>query len=314
MKIVSIKGSIKTTRSLHRGFEQLGDSYTIAETINDPIIQDADYFLQTNLIKPKIAQSPQRREAYNYILNSKKPFLVLESPVFRRFPELKYTRLGWWSYKWNDGIFGNENSPSDRWNKFSKESGIVLKDWHSPGDSILIMCQKEGDSSLINLYSKYNSYYDWVEDIILQIRKYSDRPIIIRPHPRNYSAGKKLASKLVKKNKNIKVSENVLVSNKKNFDYQGDGLEQDFAQAHCVITYNSLSGVESVSDGIPTFALDGGSMVSPVTHNDLSQIENLDYEIDRTQWCNDVAYTHWTTKENRTGESWAHLKPLMFGK
>jgi hypothetical protein len=312
MNIVSIKGSIKTTRSLENGFKSLGDDYSIIEDLNDSRVQNADCFLQTNLIKPKIANSPSRREAYQYILKSNKPFLVLESPVFRRYYSLKYVRLGWYSYKWNDGIFGNTNSPNDRWERFQKESGIVLKDWHSPGDSIVIMGQKEGDSSLQTLYANYNSYYDWVEDLIIEIRKYSDRPIILRPHPRNYSAGKKLSLRLSKKYKNISVSENVKIKNQVSDQYDGDGLETDFKKAYCVITYNSLSGVESVCDGIPTFALEGGSMISPIAHTDLSQLENLKYDIDRTQWCYDVAYTQWTSKENRRGESWAHLKPLMF--
>ena len=49
-----------------------------------------------------------------------------------------------------------------------------------------------------------------------------------------------------------------------------------------------------------------------VTHHHLSQLENINYSIDRTQWCNDVAYTHWSAKENRKGDSWAHLKPVYF--
>jgi len=93
VSVVGIKGSIKTVRALDKGLARHGDQYTFVEDLDDPIVNNSDVFIQTNLIKPKIAQSPQRREAYHYILNSKKPFLVIESPVFRRFPELKYTRF-----------------------------------------------------------------------------------------------------------------------------------------------------------------------------------------------------------------------------
>lgn len=299
VSVVGIQGSVKTVRALDKGLSRHGDQYSFVTNLNDPKVVNADIFVQTNLIKPKIAQSPQRREAYNYILQSNKPFLVIESPVFRRYPELKYTRLGWWSYKWTDGNFNNTNSPSDRWNKFQKASGIEIKDWHSPGDAILFMGQKEGDSSLLELYKEYDSFYDWLETQIIETRKYSDRPIIIRPHPRNFNHGHSLAKKLKSKYKNISVSEDPII-------------EKDFAKAYCIVTYNSLSGVEAVCDGIPTFALDNGSMVWPVTHHHLSQLENINYNIDRTQWCNDVAYTHWSAKENRKGESWAHLKPVFF--
>ena len=92
----------------------------------------------------------------------------------------------------------------------------------------------------------------------------------------------------------------------------GEGLDADFKQAHCVVTYNSLSAVEAVCEGIPTFAMHNGSMAWPIAHHKLSQIENLNYNIDRTQWCNEVAYTQWTAEEDSNGDSWAHLKPLIF--
>jgi len=317
VSVVGIKGSIKTVRALDKGLARHNDSLTIVEDIESDTVKNADAFIQTNLIKPKIANSPSRREAYQHILYSKKPFLVIESPVFRQYTNLKYTRLGWWSYKWTDGDFNNTNSPSDRWNKFQKESGIQIKDWHSPGNAILIMGQKEGDSSLNLIYERYKSFYDWVADTIIEIRKYSDRPIIIRPHPRNLKHGISLANKLSKKYKNIKVSDNVQNVPEEQVRLLGhmdneEGLKKDFAQSYCVVTYNSLSGVEAVCEGLPTFALDDGSMVWPVTHHNLADLENLNYNMDRTQWCNDVAYTHWTAKENRKGESWAHLKPVFF--
>ena len=53
-------------------------------------------------------------------------------------------------------------------------------------------------------------------------------------------------------------------------------------------------------------------MAWPIAHHKLSQIENLNYNIDRTQWCNEVAYTQWTAEEDSNGDSWAHLKPLIF--
>jgi len=311
VSIVGIRGSIKATSALEVGFKRHGDLYKLVDSREDA--SDADCFIQTNLLKPKFYKMQERASAYQYILDSNKPFLVLESPVFRKYPA--WTRLGWYSYKWSDGIFGNENSPSNRWNKFQKETGIVLKDWHSPGDSILIMAQKEGDSSLLKLYENYNRFYDWLEELIIDIRKYSDRPIIIRPHPRNNAKGVKLASRLQKKLKDptITISQNTdSITDYLSSPNKADGLYEDLKKAYCVITYNSLSSIESICEGIPTFAMEDGSMIWPIAHKDLSQIENLNYSIDRFQWSCDIAYTQWTGKEHASGESWAHLKPLMF--
>lgn len=310
--IIGIEGALKSAfPSFKKGVARHGDKF---ELVSHPdYASNADAFIQTNLIKPKVLNNDVRRIAYTFIRDSNKPYLVHESPSFRR--HLGWARLGWYSYKWTEGIFGNENSPPDRWNKFQKETGIVLKDWHSPGDSILIMAQKEGDSSLLKLYEKYESFYDWLEELIINIREHSDRPIIIRPHPRNRPKGIKLASRLQKKLKDptITISQNTdSIEDYLSSPNKADGLYEDLKKAHCVITYNSLSGIESICEGIPTFAMEDGSMIWPIAHKDLKQIENLDYSIDRYQWSCDIAYTQWTGKEHSSGESWAHLKPLMF--
>jgi hypothetical protein len=315
VSLVALKGAIKNVSgALEKGLARHGDKFTVLDSFDTP--HEADAYIQTNLLKPKINNGWQG-PMYRFIRDSGKPYLVNESPSFRR--HLGWTRLGWWSYKWTEGEFGNENSPSDRWNKFKKESGVELKDWNSPGDAILIMGQKEGDSSLLNLYKDYKSFYDWVEHIILKIQKHTDRPIILRPHPRNLSRGRNLSYKLQKKYPKLKisVSENTdsladYLPNDKN-ENKADGLYDDLKKAHCVITYNSLSAIEAICEGIPTFAFENGSMIWPIRQKDFATIENLNYNIDRTQWSYDIAYTQWTQREHATGESWAHLKPLIFG-
>lgn len=309
--VVGIAGSCKAVNFISESIRQGGDVFYDVLSTNDPIVKDADAFVQTNMLKPKFATS-DKSGPYEYILQSKKPFLVNESPSFRRYAQITtHKRYGWYSYKWTDGIFGNENSPPDRWNKFQKETNIQLQDWKSPGDKIIIMGQKEGDSSLMPLYENgYTCFREWVQEIVDEIRKYTDREIIVRPHPRNLRAGMKGAHAI--KGKNVTVSDNIKIGDIQDGPQGGKGLEADLKQAHCVITFNSLSAVESVCDGIPTFTLDNGSMAWPVGHKDLSQIENLNYNIDRTQWCYDIAYTQWNNKECKSGEAWAHLKPLVF--
>lgn len=305
MKIIGIRGSVKAVKHISTGFRKNGDTYILADTVNDPIISEADAFLQTNMLKPKF-KSADGNGPYETIIKSGKPFLVQESPNFRKYRDNGWQRLGWYSYKWTDGIFGNKNSPPDRWKKFVEMTGIRLKKWNSPGDKIIIMGQKEGDSSLNNLYAKGMSFTDWIQQTVNTIRTFTDREIIIRPHPRNLRAGLKGAHSI--KGKNIKVSENIVAGGNQG----GAGLEADLKRAHCVVTYNSLSAIESICEGIPTFALENGSMIWPIAHKNLSEIEKLNYNIDITQWCYDIAYTQWTFQEQEKGESWAHLKPLIF--
>lgn len=304
IKVVGIHGSVKAESGIGAGIRRCGDSYERAE-LGSNTVKDADAFMQINMLKPKFS-TKDKNGPYEYIVDSNKPFLVKESPVFRKYPQ--YKRLGWYSYKWTEGIFGNENASDDRWKQFQKDTGIVLKDWKSPGDKIIIMGQKPGDSSLIDLFNKGQNFTDWMMETVSTIRKFTDREIVIRPHPRNLKAGLKGANYVSKHNKNVSVSNNLTQGGNQG----GEGLDADLRQAHCVVTYNSLSAVEAVCEGIPVFALHNGSMAWPIAHTKLSKIEKINYSIDRTQWCNEVAYTQWTGEEDANGDSWTHLKPLIF--
>lgn len=305
--VIGIKDCVKTLRSLDKGINRCGDTFKLVD-LSEAVNLNCDAYIQTNLLKPKHYHA-NKSQGYQFIQQSKKPFIVSESASFRKYPQ--YARLGWYSYKWTDGLFGNENSSDDRWNKFVKDTNIRIKEWNSPGDNILIMGQKEGDSSLLELYKTYQGFYDWVDDIVQKIRLYSDRKIVLRPHPRNLRHGESCANKLARKYGNIEVSKNVASDVT---DQGGDGLDRDLKNSYCVITYNSLSSIEAICEGIPTYAFENGSMIWPIAHKDISSIEKLNYNVDITQWCNDIAYTQWTATENRKGESWKHLKPLMFGE
>jgi len=309
MKIASIRGSVKGVKSIVTGMLVSGDDYALVDSIDDPVAQQADVFLQTNQIKTKFT-TEGILGSYEQILQSSKPFLVHESANFRQYAHSHgYTRLGWYSYLWTQGICGNENSPSDRWNKKQAATGIQLKDWRSPGDNIVIMGQKSGDSSLVDLQFNKVRFSVWVQQVIDTIRLYTDRPIVIRQHPRGRKGRGHLAL-LANANTNVSISD--WVANDQDSSSGGSSLQADLDNAYCVVTYNSLSAVEAVVQGIPVFALHNGSMAWPVAHHLLSQIENLNYNIDRTQWCNDIAYTQWNSKELASGEAWAHLKPIIY--
>ena len=61
---------------------------------------------------------------YKHVFQSQKPFLVSESRIFRNTKPNPYIRLGWYSYQWDEGIFGAKNCPRDRWLKFEKSGSI----------------------------------------------------------------------------------------------------------------------------------------------------------------------------------------------
>lgn len=265
----------------------------------------ANAFVQFNIYNPYLEYNRQiKAEAYKYVINSNKPFLVCEEGAIRQLSN--YKRWGWTSYKNGIGNFNNDNVDSTRWNKIKQTTNINFLDWNSPGDNILIMGQLEGDSALIEMYDAgYKTFNDYIIDQIKIIRQYTDRPIVVRPHPLDAKTFYNLEDQLNDLYHNISVSKNYNSTTTLN---GGKGLEEDLKSAYCVVTYSSNSAVEAVEKGIPIFTLSSTSSAYDIGHTDLSQIENLDYNIDISNWCNRLAYTVWNEDEIANGDMWEHLR------
>ena len=82
-------------------------------------------------------------------------------------------------------------------------------------------------------------------------------------------------------------------------------LSAALKEAHTVLTWSSTAAVEAVLAGVPTIALDEGSIAWPVTSHDVRADEYLG---DRHQWLYDLAYRQWTHDELKDGTAWDTLK------
>jgi len=266
---------------------------------------DADCFLQVNVKKEKTKNVIE----YDFIKESQKPVLVCESNIFRKNsyppenPDKSFYRLGW-NHFLRQGIFNNKNCPPDRWNMIRKTQQLEIKDWRKQNGHILLCLQKIGDSTLNSLYSKFNNYEAWLDYTIKLIRKHTDRPILIRPHPKGI---KKIQIDQFL-NKNISISTNW--ESAKEFE-GGEGLLEDFKNSYAVISYNSNVLVESICEGIPSIPLSEESVIWDISHK-IEDIENLNLNIDRTQWFYNSAYMLWSMDEINNGAAWDHLKPVYF--
>lgn len=307
-KILGFRYVSKSYYGWAQGVKRCGDSYELITDFNADNNYDADFYYQTNMLKPKFMHGiryENQGSKYEYILKTNKPFVVSESEPFREYPG--WLRFGWKDYGWCYGNFNNENVGPERWNKFEEKTNIKIKDWKSPGSNILLMGQKEGDSALVRLYDQgYKSFYDWAIYAIKELRKHTDRPIVVRPHPRG--AGKSLNKfvRQIDRFSNVTITKNVT----RGGNQGGPGLEEDLATAYCVVTFNSLSSVEAVVRGIPVFAFDGGCMTWPIAHKSFAEIEKIKYNIDIQEWKNKIAYTFWNKQEVKSGECWDHLKSV----
>lgn len=274
-------------------------------SFDDPKKDEADCFFQVNVKKEKTNDVAE----YDFIKESKKPILVCESNIYRKNSKLpsdtknSFYRLGW-NHFLRQGNFNNKNSPADRWNKIKKIQNIEVKDWRTKGDYVLLCLQKTGDSTLNSLYLKFQTYENWISYALNLIKKHTDRPILIRPHPKGI---KKInLEKFV--DKQISISSNwISVS-----EFEGGaGLEKDLKNSYAVVGYNSNVLVESVCEGIPTFPLSNESIVWDIG-NKIENLENPNLNIEREQWFYDSGYMLWTMDEINHGVAWEHLKSVYF--
>lgn len=297
MKIVGIKELLWT-------YHPLPPSIKIVPFSDLKTIESADILLQTNIKGGK--KEKKLGKIYQYVIDSKKPFICVESAVFRRNmptpPNPRaYHRWSWTSYFRDDGNYCNLNSPADRWLQIQKDQNIEIKEWKSPGDKIVLVLQRPGDTSLTKLLTKYGTYENFLSSIIKDIRANTDRKILIRPHPSRRDDQISIIEKL--KLKDIEISTTPSQSGALS---GGDGLYKDFSQAWAVVGFNSNALTESICEGIPTFSLCPSSMAWECSNTDLKFLE-MPKTFERQQWLNNLGYCQWREDECLNGLPLNHL-------
>lgn len=197
----------------------------------------------------------------------------------------------------NTGIYCDTNIDPTRWQKISRNLNIGLKDYRQSGDHILVCLQRNGGWSMGS-----TDIQDWAIQTIDTIRSYSDRPIVIRPHP-----GDKTSKHIIQPgnpNCRIKFSKAVRLSTNVN-------LIDDLQNCWAAVNYNSSPVVGAAIEGVPIFVSDPAkSQSAEVANIDLTQIENPNMP-DRQRWVERLSMFHWNFDELRSGECWSHMKTFV---
>ncbi len=82
-------------------------------------------------------------------------------------------------------------------------------------------------------------------------------------------------------------------------------LRNSLSNASRCITWNSTSAIEAVMMGVPTVAMDRGSIAWDVC---AKRPEEPDYVGSRAEWGYSLAYRQWTSEELADGTAWDHLR------
>jgi hypothetical protein len=208
---------------------------------------------------------------------------------------------GYWLRYSYDGIFANtgeycDHAPNpNRWVRIQEHYHLQLQPWRQSGNHILLCLQRDGGWSMAGW-----DVVDWAIKNIVEIRKYSNRPIRIRPHPGDKRAVK-YCDRILKLCQGRRLTQIEL-------SQSAASMMQDFADCWAVVNHNSSPGVAAVMEGIPVFLTDPErSQARDVATLSLNRIENP-FMPDREAWAQRISQFHWSHEELRTGVCWAHMK------
>jgi hypothetical protein len=123
---------------------------------------------------------------------------------------------------------------------------------------------------------------EWVTNTVNEIRKYSDRKIKLRPHPRSRFS-------LVHREIEIETPQKIVGS------YDDFDINYNY---HCVINHNSGPAVQAAVHGVPVIC-DPSSLAFPVSEK-WENLENPQLP-DRTDWFLKLTHTEWTVEEISQG-------------
>jgi hypothetical protein len=163
--------------------------------------------------------------------------------------------------------------PDDRFKQFNKK----FNPWKKAGRKILVAAPDEKPCKF------YNTTKDeWVQQTVETIKKYTDRPVEIRER-----AAKRID----------RIANDTLQS----------ALDND---VFALVTFNSVAAIESIFHGIPAFTLAPANAASPVSMQDLSQIENPYYaDSDKLYaWACHLSYGQFHINELKSGQALDLLK------
>jgi len=189
-----------------------------------------------------------------------------------------YLRYSLGGVFYNTNNYANKNSTDQKWNQIQQSfPQLKLNPWRTAGNHILLCLQRDGGWSM-----KGTNLQQWAYNAIQTIRQFSNRPIIVRPHPK------------------VRTDVTPLLSLPGVSESRGTTLQQDLTNAWASVFYNSSSSVAAVLAGVPVFAHDPDCVAWNVANSNLAQIENPAMPA-RESWLYDLASAHWSDTESQQG-------------
>jgi hypothetical protein len=186
-----------------------------------------------------------------------------------------------------DGYYGQtEHLDWDRPRKLGISLAVTA--FHRP--EILIAAQHQHSLQVTNL----PSIEAWIYKQILRLRQFTDRPIVVRPHPRSVLNTKLLPN-------------NVVFEEPHPLKNTYDSFDMHF-DCHAVVNYNSGPGIQAAISGTRPI-VDMSSLAYPVSVS-YAELEQP-YLIDRDRWLVEICHTEYTLNEIQKGLWLQRISPAL---
>lgn len=224
----------------------------------------------------------ENRQVYQHYQNQGKPVFILEVGALKRGVTWKVAL----NNITRNGIYADHGILD--LNRHKKISVNLEPVKENRKKEILIA----GQHILSHQWEGQPSVQEWLDNIISQIRQHTDRPIVVRPHPRFPFSFKNTNARLeMPKRRSMAVND---------FDFEVD--------YHCIVNHNSGPSIQAPLNGTPVIC-DSSSLAWPVS----SKFEEIDKILlpDREDWFLKLCHTEWTVEEIRAGIPLSRLLPYL---
>jgi hypothetical protein len=223
-----------------------------------------------------------RMAANQRIYHSGKPVIIIEVGNLIRGTTWRIS-LG------NINRLGGFANDFDLDQKRPEKLGVFLKDLQPVRlPEILIASQHERSQQWVGM----PTMTQWVTNTVNTIRKYSDRKIVVRPHPRS-PISVKISGVTIEQPKKVLGS------------YDDFDISYNY---HCVVNYNSGPAVQAAINGVPVIC-DDTSLASEISGK-FEEIEKITLP-PRDEWFLKLCHTEWTVDEIAQGLPLNRLQTLI---
>ena len=227
------------------------------------------------------------RKIWNDFRQQGKPVIVIEVGGLRRNESFKIGING----INRKADFANQDFDDKRWPLFKHS----FKPWNSTGDIIVICGQHDASEQWKGL----PKMSQWIEQQINEIRKFTTRPILVRPHPRNH----------IQFNPENFNNVKVRLPRRDYKTYDDTDFKATLDRTWAVVNHSSNPAMEAVINGVPVFVSED-SLCHDVGNISLADI-NTPAMPGRQKWANQLSYTEWFPDEIEQGLPWQRLKKRL---